>query len=116
MLTTLSRSRVYRLTNPVRTTGEYCDILRQAWEDGSSFLEDERCSDCWLGVKSMLLSSPLWYDERSAERFSDELLNCNKPEYDYTIPIQYAYNTTTCKIILPASPTDPVCCPETYKI
>lgn len=112
----LLQSCGYRLTQPCRTTGEHCDILRLAWGDGSSFLEDERCSDCWLGVWSMLLSSPLWYDERSAEQFSDELLNCNKPKYDYTDPMQYAYNTSTCKTIPPASPTDPARCPETYTI
>ena len=72
-------------------SGVYCDeIYLDNLANGTTA---DGCSDCALGVGSILLNSPFGYDAGFATDFTSQTASCGAAGYDFTSPAPYAIST-----------------------
>lgn len=90
-------------------SGMYCDdmyldnLANETTADG--------CSDCALGVGSILLNSPFGYDAGFAADFQSRTASCEETGYDITSPASYAISTKP-----HPSPTGSPTCASPYMV
>ncbi|KAK2013707.1 LysM domain-containing protein [Colletotrichum eremochloae] len=87
------------------TSGMYCDEIYH--ENLANETAVDGCSDCALGVGSILLNSPFGYDAGFAADFQSQTASCGSAGYDFTSPAPYAVSTK------PPPPTSPTTAPTT---
>ena len=88
-------------------SGVYCDeIYLDNLANGTTA---DGCSDCALGVGSILLNSPFGYDAGFAADFQSQTASCGAAGYDITSPAPYAISTKP-----HSSPTGAPTCASPY--
>lgn len=76
------------------SSGKFCDSLFAAWINETVLTSAQNCSNCFLGVQSLELSSPLGYDANLAANFKSLTSSCDATGYAFTTPTAYGLNGT----------------------
>lgn len=88
-------------------TGDFCDTLLASWVNETTLTSAQNCSNCFLGVQSVELSSPFGYDDTLAANFQALTSSCGASGYAFTSPTAYGLNGTATNTASPSSTATP---------
>lgn len=74
------------------------------------------CSECWLGIQVLHLSSPLGYDDSLAGNLRALTSRCSATGYAFTSPTAYAINATSATSPASVTATTPATCTDAYSV
>lgn len=106
----------YKLT-PFSSSGNFCDSLFASWINETVLTSAQNCSNCFLSVQSLELSSPLGYDANLAANFKSLTSSCGATGYAFTTPTAYGLNgTATNTGAANSTPTSAPNCTGSYTV
>lgn len=112
----LEMAEDYKLTT-FSSSGNFCDSLFAAWINETVLMSAQNCSNCFLGVQSLELSSPLGYDANLAANFKSLTSSCGATGHAFTTPTAYGLNgTATNTAAASSTPTFTPNCTNSYTV